>query len=45
MGGFIYCSKKLKLYSVSNGEIYELLDRVMQSEVTTDNISYWRKNG
>lgn len=45
MEGFIYCTKKLKIYSVSNGEIPQFLDRVMKSEVTIDNISYWRKNG
>ena len=39
MEGFICHIEKLKLSFISSGEIFEVLERVMQSDVMIDNVS------
>lgn len=39
MEGFICHTEKLKLSFISSGEIFEVLERVMQSDVMIDNVS------
>jgi len=41
MEGFICHTEKLKLSFISSGEIFEVLERVMQSDVMIGNVSGW----